>query len=289
MGEDANRVEGKVALVTGAARGQGRAHALKLAQEGANVTLVDICAPVETVPYEVATASQLNQVAAEIEALGRRAIAIEADVRSSDRIEDAVGRTIETLGGLDILVANAGVNSLHNIWELSDEDWQTVLDVNLSGVFKSLRAVLPKMIEQRDGAIVLTASTNGFEPGPLWAHYTAAKHGVVGLMRAAALELGPYGIRVNAVCPGLIDTEMTNWQGIYDMMAGHPGGTREDYLESGQNYGILGGRGALPPSAVSEAVLYLVADSGWAVTGQTIVVDSGHLIAPGYAEKPTGV
>ena len=282
----ADRVEGKVALVTGAARGQGRAHALKLAEEGADVAVVDICAPVETVPYECATGAELSEVAAEVEALGRSAVAIEADVRSAEQIEDAVGRTIETLGGLDILVANAGINSLHHIWELSDEAWHAVLDVNLSGVFRSLRAVLPQMMQQRDGAIVLTASTNSFEPGPLWAHYTAAKHGVVGLMRAAALELGPYGIRVNAVCPGLIDTPMTNWQGIYDMMAGHPDGTREDYVESGRDYGILGGRGALPPSAVSEAVLYLVAESGWAVTGQTIVIDSGHLIAPGYAEKP---
>lgn len=280
------RLEGKVALITGAARGQGRAEALLFAREGADVVAVDIDRQIDSVPYETAREADLRQTVAEVEATGRRILARSADVRSSADLDAVVEEALAAFGRLDVLVANAAIFSMGSLWEMPDEQWQDVIDVNLTGVWRSMKAVLPHMVEQRRGSIVLTSSVNGLKGNVNAPHYAASKHGVIGLMRSAALSLGPHGIRVNAVCPGLIDTPMTNWQGLYDTMAGRPGGDRAAYEEAAGHYGMLAGQGALPPEAIAEAACWLAADGAFAVTGQTVVVDSGHLALPGYNHAP---
>jgi len=145
-----------------------------------------------------------------------------------------------------------------------------------------VKPVLPHMMQRRSGSIILTSSVNGLRGNAGAAHYAASKHGVLGLMKSAALELGPHGIRVNAICPGLVDTPMTNWPGLYDRMAGRPGGDRAAFEQAAGHYGLLAGAGALPPEAVADAVVWLAADGAAAVTGQAIVVDAGHTTMNGF-------
>lgn len=277
---------GQVALVTGAARGQGRSHAVELAAAGADIIAFDICGPVPSAPYQLGTAEDLAATVAEVEKYDRRALAIEGDTRSSADLDAAVAAGIAEFGRIDILVANAGIWALGRLWELTDEQWQDVVDINLTGTWRSVKAVVPAMISARRGAIVLTASVNGFEAGAGMSHYVAAKHGVLGLMRNAALELGPYNIRCNAVCPGIVDTRMNDWQGAYDMMAGGPGGTAEDRQSAAYNWSALAGRGLLRPSTISKAVVWLASDDAIDVTGVALPVDGGHSILPGVNPDP---
>jgi len=280
------RLQGRVALVTGAARGQGRAHAVTLAREGAEIIAVDIDTQVDTIGYATARAEDLAQTVAAVEALDRRVVARVADVRSTEQLDAAVAAGLEVFGHVDVLVANAGVFSSAPFWELTEQQFRDVVDIDLLGVWRSMTAVAPHMIERRSGSMVLISSVNGLRGNAGAAHYAAAKHGVLGLMKTAALELGPHRVRVNAVCPGLVDTAMTNWPGIYDKMAGHPGGTRADFEVGSGHYGVLAGQGALAPEAVAEAVAYLASDAAAGITGQTLAVDSGHLALPGYNPSP---
>lgn len=279
-------LDGKVAWVTGAARGQGRAHAITLAREGADVIAIDIDRQIDTVPYPVAGADDLQETARAVEALGRRIVARIADVRSSEQLGAALANGLERFGHIDVLVANAGVFSQAPLWEMDEQTWDDVQDVNLKGVWRTLKAVAPHMLERGSGSIVLTSSVNGLIGNPGAAHYAAAKHGVLGLMKSAALEMGPRGIRVNAVCPGLVDTPMTNWPGLYDKMAGRPGGDRADFERAALHYGLLGGQGALEPETVARAAAWLASDSAFGITGQAIVVDAGHTVLPGFNPAP---
>ncbi|MBV9794655.1 MAG: mycofactocin-coupled SDR family oxidoreductase [Actinobacteria bacterium] len=279
-------LHGRVALVTGAARGQGRSHALMLAEAGADIIAADICTSVPTAPYPLATREDLDTTVAEIEKLDRRALPLECDIRSSAQLDTVVAAGLAEFGKIDILVANAGIWALGRLWELTDEQWGEVVDINLNGTWRTIKAVVPSMIEKRGGSIVVTASVNGFEAGGGMTHYVAAKHGVLGLMKNAALELGPYNIRCNAVCPGIVDTKMNDWQGCYDMMAGHPGGTPEDRREGAYSWSVLAGRGLLRPSAVSKAVLWLASDDASDVTGVALPIDGGHSILPGVNPAP---
>jgi SDR family mycofactocin-dependent oxidoreductase len=279
-------LHGQVALVTGAARGQGRSHALALAEAGADIIAADICASVPAAPYPLATRADLDDTVAEIEKLDRRALAMECDIRSSTQLDAVVAAGLAEFGKIDILVANAGIWALGNLWELTDEQWTEVVDINLNGTWRTIKAVVPSMIENRGGSIVVTASVNGFEAGGGMTHYVAAKHGVLGLMKNAALELGRFNIRCNAVCPGIVDTKMNDWQGCYDMMAGHPGGTQEDRRQGAYSWSVLAGRGLLRPSAVSKAVLWLASDDSGDVTGVALPVDGGHSILPGVNPDP---
>lgn len=275
-------LDGKVALITGGARGQGRAHAVTCAQEGADVVLVDVLDQLPTVTYPLATAADMDETVRQVEALDRRALAVKADVRSSAQLAAAVAAGVAEFSKIDILIANAGIWTFANFWEMPDEQWEEMLAVNLTGVWKAAKAVAPHMIERGSGSIVLISSVNGLEAGQFTAHYVAAKHGVIGLMKNIALELAPYGIRCNVISPGAVKTPMTSHQGALDMFAGHPGGTEEDMTEAGHHYTLLKGASWLDPQAIANAALYLNSDLAASVTGIVLPVDAGHLTLSGF-------
>ena len=280
------RLAGKVALVTGAARGIGRAQALTLARHGADIIAIDVVDQIPTVPYPMSRPEDLEVTAKEIAALDRRSVVVQGDVRSAIEIEAAVSQGIEELGQIDIVIANAGIYSLGPFWELSEKEWSDVLETNLTGVWRTIKAVAPHMISRETGAIVMIASVNGIEPAIGYAHYVAAKHGLIGLMECVALELAPFGIRCNALCPGVTDTGIVSWQGAYDQYAGHPGGTREDLVAAARQFHALKGAGLLDPQNVANAALWLVSDESAMITGTTIPVDAGHVLLPGVNHNP---
>jgi (+)-trans-carveol dehydrogenase len=270
------RVEGKVAFITGAARGQGRSHAVRLAEEGADIIAVDICAQIGSVPYEMATPTDLAETVREVEALDRRIVAAEADVRDYAALKAALDDGVAQLGGLDIVSANAGIASFAPAADLEEATWQDMIDVNLTGVWHAAKAAIPHLIaDGRGGSIVLTSSTAGLVALPNMAHYVAAKHGVVGLMRTLALELAPHSIRVNSVHPTGVNTPMVqNEPTMRVFLPGVENPTAEQYAEA------MGALNALPipwvePRDVSNAVLFLASDEARYITGVTLPVDAG--------------
>ena len=272
------RVEGKVALITGAARGQGRSHALRLASEGAQIIAVDLCQQIDSVPYPLATEDDLQQTAKLIEELDQRVVATQADVRDSAQLDAAVQMGLSEFGQIDIVVANAGINSLAYAWEITDEAWQDMLDVNLTGVWRTVKATLPSMIERGEGgSIVMTSSIFGLSGSAQLAHYAAAKHGVVGLMRSLVNELSTHRIRANCVCPTTVDTDMCQNDMTYKVFCPdleHP--TKEDTAARMLNSNAL----QVPwvdPIDISNAVLYLSSDEARYVTGVALPVDAGFL------------
>jgi SDR family mycofactocin-dependent oxidoreductase len=279
-------LSGKVALVTGAARGQGRAHAELLAAQGAAVVITDVATQVETVPYPTSSKEDLDETVESIRAAGGQVEAVIADVRSPEEITQSVQLALDTFGRLDIAIANAGIFHRGPSWELTEEEFATMIDVNLTGVWRTIKAVAPTLIARRSGAIVLTSSQNGLEGGKDYSHYAAAKHGVIGLMRSVALELAPHNVRVNAVCPGVIRTKMNMWQGCYDMMHGGPGGTIDDLLNATAHMSALPGRTAMDPETVSNAVLFLATDQSIDITGHALPVDGGHMVLTGFNPSP---
>ncbi|MGY1667136.1 mycofactocin-coupled SDR family oxidoreductase [Geodermatophilus sp. SYSU D00696] len=269
------RVEGKVAFVTGAARGQGRSHAIRLAEEGADIIAVDICQQMGTVPYPMATPDDLAETVKEVESLDRRIVATQADVRDAEALRAAVDRGVAELGRLDIVCANAGIFSF-TTEELGERMWREMIDVNLTGVWRTAKVAVPHVIEGgRGGSIIMTSSTAGLQGFPNFAHYVAAKHGVVGLMRTLALELAPHMIRVNSVHPTSVDTAMIHNRATYDLFAPDlDDPTREQVAE---RFRALN---ALPIEWVdvrdiSNAVLFLASDEARYVTGVTLPVDAG--------------
>lgn len=279
-------LDGKVALITGGARGQGRAHAVTSAREGADIILVDIADQIDTVPYKMADKDDLAETVRQVEALDRRAISVIADVRDQGQLDAAVTQGIAEFGQIDILIANAGIWTLAPFWELTEQAWDDMIDVNLTGVWKSAKAVAPHMIERGTGSIVITSSVNGLEPGLNYAHYVASKHGNIGLMKNIALELAPHGIRCNSINPGAILTPMTDQQGAWDMFAGHAGGTHDDLISGGYSFHALKGRTMLPPEAIANTALYLNSELASSVTGVTIPVDAGHMLLTGVNLSP---
>jgi len=280
------RLEGRVALVTGGGRGQGRAHALKCASEGADIVICDICQDISTVAYPLSSEADLNETAALVEAQRRKCVALTADVRDQAALDKVVAAGLEAFGKIDILIANAGIVDFKPFWEISDQEWADQIAVNLTGVWRSAKAVAPHMIKRTSGVMLFTSSNNGVEPGEGFAHYIAAKHGVLGLMRACALELAPYNIRVNAIMPGPTDTIMNNNPVGWARIAGKPNATREDYLAAVRNWAVLRGRGALQPETHANAMIWLVSDEASDVTGVALPVDAGHLILPGLNMNP---
>lgn len=275
------RMDGKVALITGAGRGQGRAHAIRLAEEGADIVALD-CPAQGAIPYQLATEADLQETVKQVEALDRRIIAVPGDVRKQSDLDSAVERGITEFGHIDTVVANAAAWTVGPFWEIPEEEWKDVLDIDVQGVVRTIRAVTPHMIERGTGSLIVVSSVNGKEAGANYAHYVTAKHGVLGFMKAAALELGPYGIRCNAILPGVVRTPILDWQGGWDLMAGGPGLGNPDSMEfGGKAYALLKDVGMLPPSAISEGVLWLASDEAKWVTGHEFVIDAGHMMLPG--------
>jgi SDR family mycofactocin-dependent oxidoreductase len=276
------RLKDKVAFITGGARGQGRAAAEKFADEGANIVVCDVCEQLPTMQYPGATFEDLQETQRLVEARGARCIAEEADVRDLDQMERLARRAAAEFGGIDVLCVNAGIAAWVPFTELTEFQWREMLDVNLTGAFFTVKAVAPYMIEQRDGCILITSSVNGREPGKGLTHYVASKHGVIGLMRNLALELGPHGIRVNAILPSAINTMMGNNPTNSEWIFGRPDATEEDYLVATRNWHVLRNLPAMPPTVVADAMIWLASDEARQITGIELPVDGGHLILPGF-------
>ena len=275
------RVEGKVAFITGAARGQGRSHAVTLAREGADIIAVDLCAQIGSVPYPMATPEDLAQTVKEVEAAGRRIVATAADVRDYDALKEALDDGVARLGRLDIVSANAGIVSYNRAEDLPEQTWRDVIDVDLTGMWHAAKAAIPHLrAGGRGGSIILTSSTMGLKAEPNIGHYNSAKHGVVGLMRTLALELAPDMIRVNALAPTTVNTDMIHNSATYELFA-------PDLPAAERTREVLAPRfqdlNALPipwvePADISNAVLFLASDEARYITGVALPVDAGQMI-----------
>jgi SDR family mycofactocin-dependent oxidoreductase len=266
------RMDGKVALITGAARGQGRSHALRLAEEGAEIIAVDICDHIDSVPFSMGTGDDLAETAKMVENLDRRIVTCVADVRDSAQLAGAVELGLSEFGHIDVVCANAGIASMGLAWELTDEQWQDVIDVNLTGVWRTLKAVIPTLIEQGTGGSIIITSSMAGEMGLAGiAHYTATKHAVIGLMRSVVNEASQYSIRVNCVCPTTVNTPMIQNDAFYQ----YTGGTTAEEMGA-----VFQSLNTLPvpwvePIDISNAVLFLASDESRYVTGLSLWVDAG--------------
>ena len=267
----AGRVAGKVAFITGAARGQGRSHAIRLAEEGADIIAVDICEDVASVGYGLATEADLAETVKAVEALDRRIFARKADVRDAQALKAVLDAGVAELGKLDIVSANAGICTVQTWDEVTPAVWQDTLDTNLTGVWNTMAVSVPHLIAAGGGSIICTSSTAGIKGLPYLAPYVAAKHGVVGIARTMANELARHSIRVNTVHPTGVDTPMGN--GLAGL---------EPLINRDPNLGPIY-MNTLPveivdPRDISNAVLFLASDEARYVTGLEFTVDAGNTI-----------
>jgi SDR family mycofactocin-dependent oxidoreductase len=262
-----------VAFITGGARGQGRNHALRLAAEGADIVVIDLCQQIDSVKYPLATASDLQNTASAIEQRGRRVLARIADVRQRPELEAVLTEAVAELGGLDIVCANAGIAAVRRWDETTPELWRDIIDVNLTGVWNSLTVAAPHLIQRGGGSMICIGSTGSRKGFPYEAPYVAAKHGIIGMMRSLANELACHRIRVNTVSPGGVNTPMINGLsqlGIHEIIADDP-----HLAPLWMN--------ALPVDSIdiddiSNAVLFLASEASRFVTGQELIVDAGNTI-----------
>lgn len=274
------RVEGKVAFVTGAARGQGRSHAIRLAQEGADIIAVDLCGQVDTVPYAMSEPGDLQQTVKEIESLDRRIVARQADVRDVAALQAALDEGVAELGRLDIVCANAGIFSGNTpTWETPEDQWKNTIDTNLTGVWHTAKVAVPHLLASGNGgSIVLTSSAAGLKGFPHMVDYVSAKHGVIGLMRTLALELAPHSIRVNSVHPTTVNTPMIQNSFAYGLFRPDlESPTMDDAAAAFRSINAL----PIPwveAVDISNAVLWLASDEARYVTGVTLPIDAGFLI-----------
>ena len=270
-------VDGKVALVTGAARGQGRAHAVRLAEQGADVIAVDICEDIPGVPYEGATKADLAETVRLVEGHGRRIVAHQVDVRDLAGLQAGVDEGVATLGRLDVAVANAGImGAMRPGWELSEQEWATTIGINLTGVWHTAKVAVPHMIDGgRGGSLILISSMAGLRGVANVADYSASKHALVGLARSLAKDAGRHGIRVNTVHPGSIPTKLLlhdTMYGIFRPDLENP--TLDDCMRAFRSLNLLPGA-FQEPEDVANAVLWLASDLSRATTGTTLTVDGG--------------
>ena len=273
------RVQGKVAFITGAARGQGRSHAVRLAEEGADIIAVDLAGPVPSVSaYPPATEEDLAETVKQVEALDRRIVAHKADVRDPAALRAALDDGVAQLGKLDIVVANAGIYQPTPALELDDAAWQETIGINLTGVWNTVRAALPHLISGGGGSVILTSSVLGLRASANSIHYNTAKHGVVGIMRSIANEFAQHRIRANSVHPTLVNTLMIQneqvW-GLFEPDNPHP--TQESAAPAFATINAL----PVPwvePADISNAVLFLASDEARYITGVTLPVDAGSCL-----------
>jgi NAD(P)-dependent dehydrogenase (short-subunit alcohol dehydrogenase family) len=282
MGE----LDGKKALITGGARGFGRAMALRFAREGAGIAVADIAGELGSERIEgMATEEDLERTIGEIEALGRQAVGIQADVTKADDCRRMAETAIEALGGVDILCANAGVFSLAPAWELTEDEWDAVIAVNLKGVWLTTKHVAPHMISRRYGKIVITSSRDGLRAEANYAHYNASKFGVIGYMKSLAIELGPYDVNVNAICP----TQMADKRSApsdssnpyWDQVVGKSSSTYEEFDEASGRENLFERGGQPDFGEVAEGALWLASDRSRLITGVALPVDAGWIAKRG--------
>lgn len=266
------RFSGQIAFVTGAARGQGRAHCVRLAEEGCDVIAVDICGPVETSKIAAATPADLEETARLVEKAGATIFARQVDVRDLDAMVATVTEGVGGFGGrLDIVVANAGIVTAGRTWELTEAQWRTMIDVNLTGVWNTMKAAVPHMLRAGNGgSIVMTSSIGGYRGLPHEAHYSAAKHGLVGLCKTLAFELGPDRIRVNTIHPNGVNTHMTTEPDLIPVLqsdpraAAHVAGVLPDDMQMQE------------PSDVAATVAWLCSDEARYITGAQVPISGGN-------------
>ena len=272
-------LDGRVAFVTGAARGQGRAHALRLANDGADIIAIDVCAPVDdTITYPPATPDDLAETVRLVSETGRRVLAREVDTRDLAAQQQVVADGVEQFGRLDIVVANAGVLSWGRIFEMSPQQWDTVVDINLNGTWRTIRAAVPAMIEAGNGgSIIIVSSSAGLKATPGNGHYAASKHGLVALTNSLALEVGEFGIRVNSIHPYSIDTPMIEPEAMAEVFMKYP-----SYLHSFApmplqpvGTGTDGLATFMTPEEVADVVAWLAGDGSATLSGSQIAVDRG--------------
>jgi SDR family mycofactocin-dependent oxidoreductase len=269
------RFDGKVVLVTGGARGQGRSHAVEFAKEGADIVVTDIAKQVETVPYGMSSESDLAETVKRVEELDQRCLSVVADARDTAATNRAVEAAIAEFGKIDILLANHGLLSLSPVADMPDEMWDDVIDSDLTGVFKSIRAVLPHMLARKSGRIIATASMAGRTGLPTVAHYCAAKWGVIGLIKSVAREVAAEGITVNCICPTNLDSDMIHNPAFYALFApGIENPTREQ-VEPG-----FTSLNAIPVPwieaiDISNAMMFLASPEARYITGEALHVSAG--------------
>lgn len=285
-GVQPGRHAGKVALISGGARGQGREIALRLAREGADIAVFDLCERPATSQYPGATREELAQTVRLVEEAGRRCLSAVVDARDHAAVAAFVDDVVDRAGAIDVVCANAGLVTWVPFLELTPQQWSEVMDINVTGVFNTVQPALRHMAARRSGTVVITSSVNGVEPGESIAHYTASKHAVLGLTKNLALEFGPADIRVNAVLPSAVNTVMGNNGTNLKWIFGRDDATEEDYLAATRQWHILRNRPALHPSAVADVVSWLCSHDARFVTGTAVPVDAGHLVLPGFNHQP---
>ncbi len=266
------KFDGKVTFITGGGRGQGRAHATTFAQEGSDIAVLDICRNLAYPHYSLASQDDLNETVRQVKALGRKGLALVADVRNASEVEAAVKKTIETFGHIDILICNAGIAEMANSWDLTEEQWDAMIDINLKGYWMAAKYVVPYMIAQKKGGrIIMTSSTAGLKGLAGIAHYSASKFGVVGLAKSLALEVAQFNITVNTIHPTVVDTPMIS--GMAEVL----GVTKEAFAQQ------VGVSNALPIAMVeaqdiANAASFLASEDARYLTGQELKVDAGYII-----------
>lgn len=273
------QLDGKVAFITGVARGQGRSHALTLAREGASIIGLDLCDKPSTTAYPGTTEEDLQETVRQVKEAGGQIFVDVADTRDYAQVKAVFDRGIEQFGRVDIVIPNAGICSGAKTWEIEPTDWREMVDINLTGVFHTVKVAIPTMITQNQGgSIVFIGSTEALKGAENISSYAASKHGVTGLMTSLARELGQYNIRVNSVNPTCVDTHMINNDFVYGLFRpdlDKP--TREDVIDTFAGTHIL----PVPwmqPQDVSNAILYLVTEPGRYITATPMVIDAGFMI-----------
>jgi (+)-trans-carveol dehydrogenase/(-)-trans-carveol dehydrogenase len=273
------RMSGKVALITGAARGQGRSHAVRLAEEGADIVALDLAGPIESVPYDLPSPGELDMTVSLVEALGRRIVARRGDVRDQAVLDGLAAEAVDAFGSLDVVVANAGIFSWGASWLQSEQQWREMIDINLTGVWHTVKAAIPPMLEAgRGGSIVITSSILGLRGAQQATSYSAAKHGVIGLTKSLAVELGPHRIRVNTVNPSNVATKMIQNDAVYKLFRPDAQGVPDEdevarLMAASHPMGVPW----VEPRDISDAVLFLASDEARFITGTSLPVDAGLL------------
>jgi SDR family mycofactocin-dependent oxidoreductase len=274
-----SRFQGRTVFITGAARGMGRAHALAFAREGARLVVCDACRQYSSVPYPLAQPAELASLVSEIEQIGSPVLGARVDVTDLAAMQALAERAKHELGPIDIVIANAGVYSFAPSWEMTEEQWDETVNVDLKGVWITCKVCIPQMLSRRSGKIICISSTAGLKGMANLAHYVAAKHGVLGLVKTLAIEVAPFNINVNAICPTSVDTAMCRNQALYDVFAGGPGplATHEHMLDLMNQLNLFPDRNLLSPEAISAVVLWLASDEARHLTGCALPVDAGYL------------